>query len=420
MILFVLPKVIQTGSEIMQKKLLTNGNVFKRTDGRWGGVVWYMDEQGNRKRKSFSGTTKQEANKKITAYIAEFENQIKESDESKKLLKDSIQNWLETYKFPAVEQTTYDRCECTAQNQVYPILGDKVVGDIIAADIKNLLNHWMNEGLAYSTVKKAYVLLNEYFRTMYLEEMISKNPMENVEMIKKVNFLSAQGKEFLPECETVTILDPDEVKRFKAEAYATHANGQRKYQQASAYILMLNTGLRPGEALGLKNSDIDIVKKQLNVQNGVKEIYKREGTKAIGGKTTKVGKTKTLTSKRTIPLNDAAIEAIKKLRAEYYFGEDAPLICDEHGNYTKPVNFRKRFYRILNAAGIETKGLHSLRHTFATNLVNGVKQPDGAIRALTPKQVADLLGHTTSQITEMYYVKKDTSRLAGITDGFEI
>ena len=36
----------------MRKKLLTNGNVFKRTDGRWGGVVWYMDEQGNRKRKS--------------------------------------------------------------------------------------------------------------------------------------------------------------------------------------------------------------------------------------------------------------------------------------------------------------------------------------------------------------------------------
>ena len=76
----------------MRKKLLTNGNVFKRTDGRWGGVVWYMDEQGERKRKSFSGTTKQEANKKITAYIAEFEKAIEDTDESKKLLKDSLQN----------------------------------------------------------------------------------------------------------------------------------------------------------------------------------------------------------------------------------------------------------------------------------------------------------------------------------------
>ena len=36
----------------MQKRLLTNGNIFKRTDNRWGGVVWYMNEVGERKRKS--------------------------------------------------------------------------------------------------------------------------------------------------------------------------------------------------------------------------------------------------------------------------------------------------------------------------------------------------------------------------------
>ena len=70
-IVCVAKKVIRNkGSEIMRKKLLTNGNVHKRTDGRWSGVIWYMDEQGERKRKCFSGTTKQEANKKITAYIA--------------------------------------------------------------------------------------------------------------------------------------------------------------------------------------------------------------------------------------------------------------------------------------------------------------------------------------------------------------
>ena len=58
----------------MQRKLLTNGSAFKRTDNRWGGVVWYMDEHGERKRKSFSGTTKAEVNKKMTDYIADFEN----------------------------------------------------------------------------------------------------------------------------------------------------------------------------------------------------------------------------------------------------------------------------------------------------------------------------------------------------------
>ena len=38
-----------------QKKQLTNGKAFKRTDDRWGGTVWYMDEKGERK--SFSNTT---------------------------------------------------------------------------------------------------------------------------------------------------------------------------------------------------------------------------------------------------------------------------------------------------------------------------------------------------------------------------
>lgn len=81
------------------RKLLTNGNAFRRTDNRWGGVVWYMDESGERKRKSFSGTTKAEVNKKMTEYIAAFNDSIIESQETKKRLKDSMQNWLEVFKF---------------------------------------------------------------------------------------------------------------------------------------------------------------------------------------------------------------------------------------------------------------------------------------------------------------------------------
>ncbi len=59
-----------------QKRLLTNGNAFKKTDGRWCVVVWYIDERGDKKRKSFSGTTKQAVNKKITDYIADFNESI--------------------------------------------------------------------------------------------------------------------------------------------------------------------------------------------------------------------------------------------------------------------------------------------------------------------------------------------------------
>ena len=43
-----------------QKRLTTNGNVFRRTDGRWQSVIWYFDEQGVKRRKVFSSKTKTE------------------------------------------------------------------------------------------------------------------------------------------------------------------------------------------------------------------------------------------------------------------------------------------------------------------------------------------------------------------------
>ena len=402
------------------RELLTNGNAFKRTDNRWGGVVWYMDEGGERKRKSFSGTTKAEVNKKMTKYIADFNNSIIESQESKKKLKESMQNWLEIFKYPSVERTTYDRLECTAKNHIYSEIGDRVVSTIKSADIKRILNDRMQKGYAYTTVKKIHNLLNEYFRYLMQQEFIQKNLMQSTQMIKKSNFMASQGKENLPTNETVTVFTPEEIELFKKEALSKFSNGKRKYQQAGAYILMLNTGLRSGEVLGLLNSDIDIENRVMHLNRGVKEISKRDGVTAEKGREVKIGKLKSATSKRDVPLNDTAIQMILDLRKEFYFGEDSPLIPDENGDFTRPVNFRKRFYRILKAAGIEAKGLHSLRHTFATNLVNGIKQLDGTIKSLTPRQVADLLGHSTSEITERYYVKKDTAYLSGITDGFEI
>ena len=404
----------------MQKKLLTNGNVFKRTDGRWGGTIWYADSQGERKRKSFSGTTKQEVSRMIKNYIAAFEDANSASHESKKRLRESMQNWLELFKFPAVERSTYDRLECTAKHQIYPVLGDKVVGDITSADIRDLLNQEMADGYAYTTVKKFHVLLNEYFRYLTQQEVIVRNPMVSTPMIKKINFLAAQDKDELPEYDTVTVFTPEEIERFKTEAFRCYSNGKRVYQQAAAYILMLNTGLRTGELLGLLNSDIDLEHRVMHLNRGVKEVAKRDGVTAEHGREVQVGKLKTASSKRTVPLNSTAVAMVEELRKERYHSEETPLVSDENGGFTRPVNFRKRYYRILEAAGIEQKGLHSLRHTFATSLVNGVIQPDGEVKALSPKQVADLLGHSTSEITELYYVRKDSNRLMGITEQFNL
>ena len=72
----------------------------KRQMTGWSGVVWYMDEHGERKRKSFSGTAKADVNKKMTDYIADLENHAEESDESKKTLQDSMQRGLHSLRHP--------------------------------------------------------------------------------------------------------------------------------------------------------------------------------------------------------------------------------------------------------------------------------------------------------------------------------
>ena len=148
------------------------------------------------------------------------------------------------------------------------------------------------------------------------------------------------------------------------------------------------------------HSDIDLEHRVLHLERGVKEVWRRDGLQAEPGRDVKVGKLKSAASKRTVPLNDTAIAMIQDLRKETYFGEDTPLVPGEHGNFTRPVNFRKRYYRILAAAGIEKKGLHSLRHPFATlALQNGVDV----------KTVSSILGHFSAGFTLDTYAHVTTT-----------
>ena len=103
-------------------------------------MVWYSDEQGAKKRKSFCGTMKQEVKEKITEYLADFDRQLTASDESRAKLEESMGRWLRVFKFPSVERGTYDRLECTAKHQIYLIIGGRVVGDITSADILSLIH----------------------------------------------------------------------------------------------------------------------------------------------------------------------------------------------------------------------------------------------------------------------------------------
>ena len=104
----------------MKRELLDNGNIWQKSDGRWIGLVRYKDEFGVTQRKSFSSKKKKTLQAKMTEYVKNFNEQVANSDESRKPLKESMKNWLRVYKYPEVERTTYDRYECTAEHQIVP------------------------------------------------------------------------------------------------------------------------------------------------------------------------------------------------------------------------------------------------------------------------------------------------------------
>ena len=346
------------------KKLLNKGTVYKRNDNRWGGAVSYHDEQGVYRRKSFCAPTKKAVLKKIGNYIEVFKKKIAEADETKKPLRKSMQKWLDVFQYGTVERATHDRKEDCAKRYIYPRIGDLIISEVAAADLSGILSQMMIEGYAHSTVKHVYSLLNEYFRYLCYEDYIPKNPMAYVRMIKKANFLAAQGREIIARSDAVTVLTDEEIRRLREAVFTLNRKGALKHQQAAAYLLMLNTGLRTGEALGLLNSDIDLDKRALSVTRAVKEVSKRDKDGTVCGTELIVGGMKTAASKRAIPINSTAIEMILILRTERYFGADSPLISNQVGDFTRPSTFRSRWYTLLDFAGISHKGLHSLRHPY--------------------------------------------------------
>ena len=341
--------------------------------------------------------------------------------EDKRKLSDSMQEWLEVFKYPALQRTSYDRLEVTAVAQIYPKLGDIPIGKISIEDIQNTINDVMISGLSYSTARKTYLLLAEYFRYLEQNGIIEFNPVNCVEMMKKAHYMDAQGKEYKAQTDRTTVFTADEIALMRNAYYEHKGDNSKVLRQSAVYFLILNTGLRRGEACGIMNRDIDIKKRILHVRRSVKYYRKRKDAEIVSGMELTAGIPKTKSSIRDVPLNYVALEMIKELRNERYFGFNSPLLCKSDGSFTNPNELGSRFKEFQIACGInEPKALHVLRHTFATNLINGVAQQDRHIERLTVKQVADILGHTTTEITERYYVKRDNSRLKGLTNQFEL
>ena len=151
-------------------------------------------------------------------------------------------------------------------------------------------------------------------------------------------------------------------------------------------------------------SDIDFENKVINITQslGKKREFSADGRSVISTENA-VGDLKTLHSKRVIPITDSVIDLLKKYRAKQNQFIKLPdnteilpsmVFLNASGGYWDNSTAIKQYRRFLKSLGIPYRKFHTLRHTFATRIMEA---------NVHPKIAQELLGHSTVNITMNIY-----------------
>lgn len=322
-------------------------------------------------------------------------------------------DWLKLTKYNSRKATAYDREERTIQKQIaaYPI-GKKKVVEVTAWDITKHLNYLQSDaqkgkGYSYSTVKKVYEALNQFFK-YYYSKNLNDNPMNQVpapENKKNVGEISLDDKEDGALLEDVVLSD-SEIETFRQFVFQEPRVGVAgRTRHGVALYFMILTCLRGGEAITLTWDDIDFEKKTLRVNKTTSRVINRQD----GESKTRLIITKPKTAKavRTVPLNDNAIQALLEIRARSsYTSPKDFVISTDTGERVTIQNLRKYLKGVLKAAGLNNAarekhfGVHYLRHTgISYYLRHGVPVD----------LVSRMVGHANVAITTQtyYHIVKD-------------
>ena len=243
-------------------------------------------------------------------------------------------------------------------------LGTKDITEITAPVIREFVNIRLNSA-AVKTVKCEVTLLKSILNAA------SESGLCNACTVR-IKYPSARHK--------YKILNDDEFDRLYeyCRKYCSYIN--------TVILIAMNTGMRIGEICALKMSDIDFEKDVISVSRTV-EVYTDPDTNTYH---CDISDTKTAAGIRDIPITEdfsgLLKERLGKLKPEHYiFTLRGPL---------DPNNVRSAYKKVLLKCGIEHLPFHSLRHSFATRMIE---------RGVDPKTAAAFLGHSDCNITLNIY-----------------
>ena len=321
----------------------------------------------NGKRKIVYGETPKECMTKMKA--VETESNIKKEEEvsfytGKILFGEALSKWHDTVKKVSLKTRSWDREHHTIENQIknYNIANLQVQA-ITSLTIQEHINFLINEkNYSYSTVKKTYEILNQFFNYFYATN-INANPMNRVNKPTK-NGMGYVDKE-------IEYFDTEDLHLFIREATRTYSNGKPVYKYGYGFLIMILTICRVGEIMGLRWKNVDIERGQVYIREAISRVIDQKNEPAEGKKHSYKMELTTpkYDSIRTVYMNPECKEYFKIFKEqqspldeyEWVFSTNSRTLVSER-------NLRRCLNNIQEAAqmSVQNSGFHVLRHTGIT------------------------------------------------------
>ncbi len=288
--------------------------------------------------------------------------------------KEWLNIWLENYVKPTAKVRTYERYSQIVKQHIVCKLGEEELDDITPLKLQQFVTELMQvgnlltkKGLAANSVNG---IINVLQNSLKLANMFGESKEYFGNRIKR-----PQPKE-----KAITSFTLQEQKKIEQAVLCD------KRSKMFGVVLCLYSGLRVGELLALKWTDVDFTKGTITINKSCHDGQDKNG------KLCRIEDTpKTVSSRRTIPLPKQILQLLKKYKKQY----KSEYIISSNGKPMYVRSYQRSFDLLLKELKIEHRGFHSLRHTFATRALEC---------GMDVKTLSEILGHKNPTITLNRYV----------------
>lgn len=357
------------------------GNIRKRSDGRWEGryTAGRDPETGKTVYKNVLGKTQAEVKAKLKQAIQE-NTEVDTLKAAQYTVGQWMDIWFENYAKIKVRPTSHQTYRGYIDNHIKPNIGKIQLGKLTTLELQKLYKKLLSKGrvdrieakgqpkgLSPKTVRNIHQVISSAMDFARSQKLIAVNPADSCALPK---------------------LEHREMKTLPAEQLASFLREAKESGVFEMYYIELATGLRRGELLGLKWEDLDLEQGTLRVQRQVSRINGEVVEAPL----------KTKNSYRTISLGGDAVGILNEQRKKC--GGSEYVFPSPTGGPISPDSVIQMLHRVLKRAGLPKVRFHDLRHTFATvALQNGVDI----------KTVSGMLGHYSAGFTLDTYAHVTTA-----------